>query len=237
MLQKASATPQSRILALFDVLQDWLDAPLVNASTISFHGGPTAYPRLLDFITVQAEQLNAQVPQLLANQICLMAVAAFQEKLQHAESTSLSHAKLAAQALIIAQTKKERPAFAQKRYAASLAAVLALSSSLAIYLIKTNNTATPVILAETPKMPATQTRMIANPEQTAALFAEIERMRQGNCQLIEAIQLPDAYKQIYFDNIVSGQISTDPDEQKIVLDLLKMVRCNYTPMLMANSTG
>lgn len=237
MLQKASATPQGRILALFDILQDWLDAPLVNASSISLQGGPSAYPRLLDFITTQAEQLNAQVPQLLASQICLMAIAALQEKLQHTESTSLNHAKLAAQALITAQTKEERPAFSQKRYAASLAAVFVLSGSLIFYSMQTDNAVAPTVLTEAPKTPATQARTIANPEQTAALFAEIDRMRHGNCQLIEAIQLPDAYKQIYFDNIVSGQISTNPNEQRIVLDLLKMVRCNYTPMLMANSTG
>ena len=31
---------------------------------------------------------------------------------------------------------------------------------------------------------------IANPDQTAALMAQIELMRHGNCQLIEALQLP-----------------------------------------------
>jgi hypothetical protein len=62
-------------------------------------------------------------------------------------------------------------------------------------------------------------------------------MRQGNCQLIEALQLPEAYKKIYFDNIIMGQISTDREEQRVVNELLQMVRCNYTPMLMANSKG
>ena len=76
---------------------------------------------------------------------------------------------------------------------------------------------------------------LANPEQTAALMAQVELMRHGNCQLIEAIQLPDQYKGIYLNMVVNGQVSTDPREQKIAFALLKQTRCNYTPMLMANS--
>ena len=75
----------------------------------------------------------------------------------------------------------------------------------------------------------------ASPEDTAALIAQINLMRKGNCQLIEAIQLPDSYKRVYFENIVLGQISTNLADQKLVHQLLEKVRCNYTPMLMANS--
>ena len=81
----------------------------------------------------------------------------------------------------------------------------------------------------------TSAEPIANPDQTAALMAQIELMRHGNCQLIEAIQLPDQYKGIYLNMVFNGQVSTDPREQKIAFALLKQTRCNYTPMLMANS--
>jgi hypothetical protein len=77
--------------------------------------------------------------------------------------------------------------------------------------------------------------VVADPNQTAALMAQIEQMRHGNCQLIEAIQLPDSQKGIYINMIVNGQVSIDPKEQAIALDLLRRTRCNYTPMLMANS--
>jgi len=40
---------------------------------------------------------------------------------------------------------------------------------------------------------------------------------------------------VYFQNVVLGQITTDPAEQKLANQLLDMVRCNYTPMLMVNS--
>ena len=79
--------------------------------------------------------------------------------------------------------------------------------------------------------------MISNPEHTAAIVAQLELMRHGNCQLIEAIQLPDSQKAIYINMVVNGHVSTDPKEQLIALDLIKRTRCNYTPMLMANSRG
>jgi hypothetical protein len=36
---------------------------------------------------------------------------------------------------------------------------------------------------------------------------------------------------------VNGHVSTNLHEQQIAMELLKQTRCNYTPMLMANSTG
>ena len=52
--------------------------------------------------------------------------------------------------------------------------------------------------------------LIASPEQTAALIAQIEQMRHGNCHLIEAIQLPDNIKGIYMNMVVMGKFRLDP---------------------------
>ncbi|HLD09162.1 MAG TPA: hypothetical protein VJB68_03860, partial [Methylophilaceae bacterium] len=71
----------------------------------------------------------------------------------------------------------------------------------------------------------------------AALFATIEQMRKGECQYPEALQLPDSQKGIYLTNVVGGQISLNAADQALVAQLLKKVRCNYTPMLMKNSVG
>jgi hypothetical protein len=86
-------------------------------------------------------------------------------------------------------------------------------------------------------MPLETSSSIASPEQTAALVAQLEQMRHGNCQIIEAIQLPDNQKAIYINMFVNGRVSTDAKEQVIALDMIQRTRCNYTPMLMANSKG
>ena len=123
--------------------------------------------------------------------------------------------------------------------AASFAAVCAIAGGLLIFNLQQPTAsiarAQMPIQVAIPQLVASE--VTADPHQTAALMAQIEQMRHGNCQLIEAIQLPDSQKGIYLNMVVNGQVSTDPKEQAIAFELLRRTRCNYTPMLMANSTG
>jgi hypothetical protein len=241
MLEKSSKTPRGRLLNLFDILEDWLDAPNVASSIEDQIAQPTQAPEKLlqDYLALEAAKAGAAMPEMLASQLVFMAIAATQEKLQTNNAQSLSHAKVAASALISAQTKKEFHIAKPTAYAmaASFAAVCAVAGGLLMLNLqnpKQNIAATQTpFQAVIPQIVAAE--VMADPQQTAALIAQIEQMRHGNCQLIEAIQLPDSQKGIYINMIVHGQVSTDPKEQAIALDLLRRTRCNYTPMLMANS--
>lgn len=82
-----------------------------------------------------------------------------------------------------------------------------------------------------------QRRCTGNPKQTAEMFASIETMRGGDCQYIEALQIPDADKKIYLENVVGGQVPSNVHDQLIAQHYLQKIRCNYTPMLMKNSTN
>lgn len=245
MLKKSSNTPHGRLLSLFEILEDWLDLlksaqpNIAEQIETKISAKPKSH-QLQDYLTIEAAKAGAAMPEMLANQLYFMAVAATQEKLQANNLASLSHAKSAAHALITAQTKKEFYIAKSSVYAiaASFMGVLGLAGALYMHQI-THPASEKLALAAAIIKPATQqlvnTKNLANPEQTAALMAQIELMRHGNCQLIEAIQLPDQYKGIYLNMVVNGQVSTDPREQKIAFALLKQTRCNYTPMLMANS--
>jgi hypothetical protein len=246
MLEKSSQTPHGRLLSLFDILDDWLEAPSVAEQVKKGLSTKTHSHLLQDFLTLEAAKAGAAMPEMLASQLYFMAIAAGQEKLQglsdaDCKHTSLNHAKSAAHALIIAQTKKEFYIAKSSAYAiaASFLAVCVISGGL---LMSNLNQQSKTKLATSPQIPIqavipklVATEVMANPQQTAALMAQIELMRHGNCQLIEAIQLPDQYKGIYLNMVVNGQVSTNPREQKIAFALLKQTRCNYTPMLMANS--
>jgi hypothetical protein len=248
MLEKSSKAPRARLLNLFDILEDWLDAPSIAASvrnqlTTSLQ---VQSPNLQNFLALEAAKAGAAMPEILANQLYFMAVAATQEKLQAnnplslAHASSFKHAKIAANALISAQTKTafniaKSTAFAM---AASFTAICIVAGGL---LMLNPQNPKQIITAQIPiQAPAAKmigTEVMADPNQTAALMAQIEQMRHGNCQLIEAIQLPDNQKGIYLNMVVNGQVSTNPHEQAIAFELLQRTRCNYTPMLMANSTG
>ncbi len=241
MLEKSARTPQARLLSLFDILDDWLNAPKIDAK-INFEN--TQHSQVLqNYLSLEAAKAGAAMPEMLASQLYFMAIAAANEKAQ-GNPASFNHAKLAAKALISAQTKREFHIPRKIVYAsASIVATSLLAGSILFFnnlaptqqstLANTNTQSTPNILptAANPN----NTLNIASPEQTAALFAKVDQMRKGNCQLVEALQLPDQYKKVYFENVVLGQISTNPEEQRLANQLLDMVRCNYTPMLMANS--
>ena len=247
MLKKSSNTPHGRLLSLFEILEDWLNAPNIAKQLHINSATQASSHQLQDYLTTEAAKAGAAMPEMLASQLYFMAIAATQEKLQANNLASLSHAKSAARALISAQTKKEFYISRPSAYAiaASFMGVVVVAASLYflnLNAIKQTSTiawstaqtqlAQPVLASA--KL-ATSAEPIANPDQTAALMAQIELMRHGNCQLIEAIQLPDQYKGIYLNMVFNGQVSTDPREQKIAFALLKQTRCNYTPMLMANS--
>jgi hypothetical protein len=245
MLAKSSKTPCGRLLSLFDTLEDWLDAPNIAADIRKQmeNCSQTHAPEriLLDFLTLEASKAGAAMPEMLASQLYFMAVAATQEKLQVGNAQSLRHARSAANALISAQTKTEFHIAKPTAYAmaASFAAVCVIAGGLLVFNLQ--QPAATVAVAQMPMQTIIPQMMvaetIADPQQTAALIAQIEQMRHGNCQLIEAVQLPDSQKGIYLNMVVNGQVSTNPQEQAIAFELLARTRCNYTPMLMANSTG
>jgi hypothetical protein len=247
MLEKSSATPHGRLLSLFDILEDWLDAPNVAPSIREQLNGQFSKPKnaklLQDYLSAEAAKAGAAMPEILANQLYFMAISAINDALQasiHAGAGhAFIHAKSAANALILAQTKKEFHIAKPTAYAIAASFLGALIIAGSWFTLQNNNA--PATLAQAvPQASVIATAMAsseltASPDSTAALMAEIELMRHGNCQLIEAIQLPDKLKGIYINMVVHGQVSTDPHEQKIAMELLKKTRCNYTPMLMANS--
>ncbi|MFM9834788.1 MAG: hypothetical protein ACKVOA_01650 [Methylophilaceae bacterium] len=243
MLNKAGKTPQARLLCLFDILDDWTDAPGVDTRV---ELNVTQNNALQTYLSLEAAKAGAALPEMLAMQLYVMALSACNEKLQtrlqankdRGAGDALIHAKNAAEALIAAQTKKEFRIAKSSAYAIAASFIAALMMAGALFTINHNSPsdshkATLAISAQQPAY--TEAAFIANPEETAALIAQIDLMRKGTCQLPEALQLPDSYKRVYFQNIVLGQISTDPSDQKLVRQLLEKVRCNYTPMLMANS--
>jgi hypothetical protein len=241
MLKKSSNTPQMRLLSLFDILDDWTEAPGVNAKVV-----PNSKSNALQsYLSLEAAKAGAAHPEMLATQLVLMAISACKSKLEaglevnnHAGAgDALKHAKNAAEALISAQTKQEFRIAKSSAYAIAASFVAALVVAGSLFILQSHPVKIRQMVQATPaKLPTfTGSPLMANSEETAALIAQIDLMRKGSCQLPEAIQLPDSYKKVYFENIVAGQISTDPADQKLVRELLQKVRCNYTPMLMANS--
>ncbi len=238
MLKKAGDTPHARLLSLFDILDDWTDAPGVDAQ-LDQQASVNNASLLKTFLSLEAAKAHAALPEMLATQLYVMALSAMHEKLLEHNSGALIHAKNAAEALITAQTNKEFHISRTSVYAIAASFIGALVIAGSVYLLYQPTIATSTQIASAPiemTLEPVFNAAIASPQSTATLVAQIEKMRSGNCRLIEAIQLPDRYKSIYFKNIVLGQISSDANEQILVRELLEKIQCNYTPMLMKKST-
>lgn len=253
MLAKSSKTPQGRILSLFDILNDWLGAPDTQISiTISSF----ANSQLIEFLVVEAKSLGAANPSILAEHIALIACNAAQQEINHPGCGSLLHAKKAANALILAQTQNEwiwfenlRDKLAEFKPSMSKRAIFGVAASLFL-IIGISSMWLPVLLhkqtspliAKSFSNETTKVSVALNPSTTrltaqeaASMYARYEQMRHGTCQFPEAIQIPDKDKAVYLENVVGGKIPANLHDLAIANSYLEKVRCNFTPMLMANS--
>jgi hypothetical protein len=236
MLKKSGRTPRQRLLGMFDILADWLDAPSVRDALTANRPYPHPARDLESFLTQEARSLKVAMPELLAQQLYFIAITALKEEMAQPHCGSLLHAKTAAQALLEAQKQKRisRPHPFAYGLAASMA-VGVIAGSLFL-LQQTLAAKQPAAVAAMQPQPAPITAgMVASPSQTAELFASLEQMRKGTCYFPEALHLPDSVKTVYIENVVGGQITVNAEEQALMRQLMGIVRCNYTPMLMTNS--
>ena len=262
MLNKSSKTPQGKLLSLFDVLQDWVSAPNLSQenSTEVAEDNPDNYTALTAFLAKQARACGAENPTLLANHLILIALNATKQELAQANSQSLMHAKKAAHALLLSQTQSNR-FFGQPPKLALAASVLLLITVSAIqwpFFAEQYQTLSPKIAIAYAELTHTdKPKTLKNPNITQASFAEnndlntansaitaadavtmyakYEQMRQGTCQYLEVLQIPDKHKTIYIENVVGSKLPTNLNDLAIANFYLEKVRCNFTPMLMANS--
>jgi hypothetical protein len=243
MLAKSSKTPQGRILSLFDILNDWLAVP---DTQMKITQTSLTNSQLVEFLTAQAKKLGASNPSILAEHIVLIARNAAQHEINQPGSGSLIHAKKAANALILAQSQNEwiwlenvRAKPAVYGIAASLFVLVGIGSIWLPTLLHMQSS--PLIAKsfsnETKKVSAAVSPVNEKltAQDAALMYAKYEQMRNGTCQFPEAIQIPDKDKAVYLENVVGGKIPTNLNDLAIANSYLEKVRCNFTPMLMANS--
>jgi hypothetical protein len=253
MLAKSSKTPQGRILSLFDILNDWLTVP---DTQIKISESSLANSQLINFLMMQAKSLGASNPSILAEHILLIARNAAQQEINQPGCGSLIHAKKAANALILAQTQREwiwlenlrtklsafKPNISKPAIYGIAASFFLIAGIGSIWLPALLHQQVKPLMAKSMSHESIKVSVALNPQNTrltaqeaASMYARYEQMRNGTCQFPEAIQIPDKDKAVYLENVVGGKIPTNLHDLAIANSYLEKVRCNFTPMLMANS--
>ena len=197
---------------------------------------------MIEYLRQQARQTRAAAPEMLAEQVALLAKISLKSQLTTNNSEALRHAKETANALIKAQHEKERTPlkdyFQVKRGPAfmgfALTAILLLVGATVLFKQKPEgsfnqlNTQAEVHL---------KNQATSDPKLTADMYASLETMRGGDCRFIEALMIPEADKKVYVENVIGGQVPVTLHDQMIAQRYIQKIRCNYTPMLMQNSTN
>ncbi|MSP86630.1 MAG: hypothetical protein EXR38_02630 [Methylotenera sp.] len=245
MLEKSSNTPQGRILSLFDILEDWLAAPEIQVK-MTPHTTPKL--QLISYCAKQATALGASQPTVLAEHIVFIALNAAQQEIDHPGGGSLAHAKKAANALILTQTQKQWCLLKTFRtqssiYGIAASLVLLIGIGMALLPILTQNNPQKTTWANTGRGGYIRSVAVTAPlnsknlsaQDASTMYAKYEQMRNGTCQFLEALQIPDKDKTIYLENVVGGKLPTNLSDLATANSYLEKVRCNFTPMLMANS--
>ena len=240
MLEKSGAMPEARLLSLFEILSDWLEAPQIHASLKLEATNSTKPYLLLNYLSNQAKEAGAAMPEMLAEQLIFITTKALKDHIENPESSSFTHAKQVAKALISAQCERDDMQFKKSTLYSALASFVgAIVIGALIYPHQTSETLQNKkdVASSIFEQNKLKEDVTGNPKQTAEMFASIETMRGGDCQYIEALQIPDADKKIYLENVVGGQVPSNVHDQLIAQHYLQKIRCNYTPMLMKNSTN
>ena len=188
------------------------------------------------------------MPETLAEQFIFLASSALKERVDNTKSESLQQAKRVAKALIDAQCERPNFRVSKSKIYNTLFIVLGIitistlifkNQGNYLFLDRIAKYDVPTLLSNEASLAENNKNnaIVEDPKSTADMYASIETMRGGDCQFIEALQIPDADKKIYLENVVGGEVPSNAHDQMIAQHYMQKIRCNYTPMLMKNSTN
>lgn len=237
MLEKSGPDPRSRILALFDILQDWSTAPGISRDAATLSGASGTADALLAYLTAQLAALRLAEPEALAQQVHFIALGAVHANLSGACDRAFVQGKNAVAVLLDAQRK---PEIARTRTAAVAASVCVVVISA--FLVSSKDAAAPHSPAVA-AMPAAMTTALAglqpaqshpgsSPDQMASLHDSLERIRQGVCQYPQALMLAAENRAVFLETVVNGSVPDSANQMREAHRLAEQVDCYYPPVAM-----
>lgn len=227
MVDRAAATPRGRIVALFGVLQDWMDAPgirqLLQAESLTDAGQREIKTYLLHLAT----GAGVSNPEILASQLTLVLFGALNEELRNPGSGALLQAGQAAELLVAGHIYKRRSPQRSVRYMAPVTAALAAIALLMPY------PGSLVPVEQHRPQPVRAIPVVSNPDQVAAIYHMHDAMRAGDCWYPQALMLPPEQRAVYLDHVISGSVEKlAPETLVMVNQLYQKVQCYYPPAAM-----
>lgn len=227
MVEKAGATPQARILALFGILQDWVEAPgmlhLLQDEPLTEAGRS----ELQAYLARLAAEAGVSDAEALSNQLVCLLLGALRQELRAPGCAAIRQAGQAAEALLAGRRRPPRVPSGSVRLAAP-----ALAAAFVAALLLPHFAAAPERQTPFPRLsPAAASRPAGlNPDRLAAVYHLHDAIRSAQCGYPQALMLPPEQRAIYLENVVAGSgDNLSPRTLELVSQLYRKVDCYYPP--------
>lgn len=239
MLSRSSPTPEGRILALFDILDYWSNAPNFNAE---ISHDPFSNFRLIKFLEEQAKAYGSEDPKIFADQIVYIVWSSMQGTIGSPDRPHLSYGKEAVKALLLAHKSNKLKSWmdSQKTSIYSTAACLLLVFGLTISnssiisqetLDKHINTHTFNSNGMSLLTAKHSYTSVLTPYESAAYYQKYDEIRGGICEYQEVLSLPAEHRTIYLENVVKGKLPSTSEELAITNYYMNDLNCYFSPFL------
>lgn len=227
MVDKAAITPTARIQTLFQILQDWSDAPGLRAQLQEATHDEDGQRAIMAYLLQLVEATGVAMPEVVARQLHMVLLGALVQEMRQPGTHALEHAKSAAIQLVTAQMPSRRSRhFANTAIVASVALMVSIS---AIFLTRQ----APVPVAVAPMRLMTTSAAISSPDKIAEIYHLHAQMQAANCSYPQALMLAPDQRGPFLENVVNGDLSKmRPEAIVMVSQLYQKVDCYYPPSAM-----
>lgn len=227
MADKSGTTPDSRIQAMFQILQDWTDVPGIREQLQSAAADETTQHALKAYLQYLVEASGATDPELVGMQLHMILLGALNEEMREPGSRALEHAGKAALLLVNAQ-KLVRRRMARGHMAVA-ASVMLMAGLTTLFMARQHPEpamARPVtVIAATPAT--------TSPDKISALYHLHHRVHAASCSYPQALMLAPEERAPFLENVIDGNVSKLPPESIVMVNqLYQKVDCYYPPQAM-----
>lgn len=223
---KSSAKPAARVLNLFAILQDWMDAPGMreHLNVVS----AASHQELHAFILSLVTDAKLQNPEKLTFQLLFLLMGALNDEQRNPGCNAMERAGKAAAVMV---------ASAQPRLARLPALASASFGLVAVVITAWSLMPTPQQSAHSPTQLAGAIQTVAmeaaRPDQLAAIYQLHDRLQSGQCSYPQALMLAANQRALFLDGVVNlDKLNTTASNLNEVSQLYKKVDCSYAPTAM-----
>lgn len=226
MADKAGKTPADRIHAVFQILQDWMEAPGMRQQLRDAPLDAASQQVLKAYLQQLVEASGATNPAVVTVQLHMMLLGALNEEMRQPGSQALEHGRTAALLLLTSQLPDRRVSSANIALAASVALMAGIMSMFFTQRQPEPSVAGPMqLIAIAPAAP--------NPDKVAAMYHLHDQMRTANCSYPQALMLAPEQRVPFLENVVNGNLGKIQPESMIMINqLYQKVDCYYPPAAM-----